>query len=111
MASPIKTKPLSGTGLNLSELGLGSSHGRQAPADVIDKAKRIEQVCSSHNIALPAAALLMPISHPLVATVIPGPRSRVEVQDILNWWNLDIPTSLWSDLKTEGLMHPETPTP
>lgn len=82
-----------------------------APADVTDKAKQIERVCSSHGIPLPAAALQMPIAHPLVATVIPGPRSRAEVKDVLNWWQLEIPTSLWSDLKSEGLMHPETPVP
>jgi len=82
-----------------------------APAEVIDKAKKIERVCSSHGIPLPAAALQMPIAHPLVATVIPGPRSRAEVQDILSWWKLEIPVSLWSDLKSEKLMHPDTPSP
>ena len=80
-----------------------------APAEVIEKAKKIEQVCLSHGVPLPAAALQMPIAHPLVASVIPGPRSPAEVHDILEWWKLDIPTSLWSDLKSEGLMHPEAP--
>jgi len=82
-----------------------------APAKVIDKAKKIENICASHNIPLPAAALQFPVAHPLVATVIPGPRSRMEVQDIFNWWNLDIPASLWSDIKSEGLMHPDSPVP
>lgn len=82
-----------------------------APSEVIGKAARVQTVCASHNIPLPAAALQMPVAHPLVATVIPGPRSRAEVQDIFDWWNLDIPASLWSDLKTEGLMHPDTPVP
>jgi len=82
-----------------------------APADVIDKAKNIERVCSSHGVPLPAAALQMPIANPLVATVIPGPRSAAEMQDILNWWKLEIPLSLWSDLKSEGLMHLNTPVP
>ena len=82
-----------------------------APNDVIEKAQQIEKVCSSHNIPLPAAALQFPIAHPQVATVIPGPRSRAEARDILNWWKLEIPQSLWSDLKAEGLMHPETPVP
>jgi len=69
-----------------------------APSEVIGKAARVQTVCASHNIPLPAAALQMPVAHPLVATVIPGPRSRAEVQDIFDWWNLDIPASLWSDL-------------
>lgn len=82
-----------------------------APTEVIDKARRIKEVCESHRVPLPAAALQMPVAHPLVATVIPGPRSRAEVRDIFDWWNHDIPVSLWSDLKSEGLMHAETPTP
>ena len=82
-----------------------------APTEVIGKAKRLEQVCSSHGVPLPAAALQFPIHHPVVATVIPGPRSRDEVRDIFSWWGLDIPVSLWSDLKSEGLMHPDTPMP
>lgn len=82
-----------------------------APTEVIDKARRIKEVCESHGVPLPAAALQMPVAHPLVATVIPGPRSRAEVRDIFDWWNHDIPVSLWSDLKSEGLMHAETPTP
>jgi len=82
-----------------------------APADVIEKAKKIKEVCSSHDIPLPAAALQFPIAHPQVATVIPGPRSRAEAREILNWWKLDIPSSLWSDLKSEGLMQPDTPVP
>ena len=82
-----------------------------APERVIEKAKRIAEVCESHGVPLPAAAPQFPVAHPLVATVIPGPRSRSEVRDIFDWWNLSIPASLWSDLKTEGLMNPATPTP
>ena len=82
-----------------------------APARVVEKARLLDKVCSSHGVPLPAAALQLPVAHPLVATVIPGPRSRAEVREIFDWWSHDIPASLWSDLKTEGLMHPDTPTP
>ncbi len=82
-----------------------------APENVIDTARRISKVCESHGVPLPAAALQFPVAHPLVATVIPGPRSPLEVQDIFDWWNLNIPVALWSDLKSEGLMHPDAPTP
>ena len=33
------------------------------------------------------------------------------MSDILSWWNQEIPDSLWSDLKSENLLHPDTPTP
>jgi len=83
----------------------------KAPTDVIDKAKRIAAVCESHRVPLPAAALQFPLGSPLVASVIPGPRSRAEMQQILAWFQHDIPTSLWTDLQTEQLMHPAAPLP
>jgi D-threo-aldose 1-dehydrogenase len=83
----------------------------QAPADVIDKAKRINSVCESHGVPLPAAALQFPLGSTLVASVIPGPRSRQEMQQILAWFALEVPASLWSDLRSEGLLHPEAPIP
>jgi len=80
-----------------------------APGSVAEKVKKIENICSSYKVPLPAAALQFPLANPLVSTVIPGPRSRKEVQDIFNWWNHEIPLSLWSDLKSEGLMHADAP--
>lgn len=83
----------------------------KAPASVIDKASAINDICSAHNIPLPAAALQFPIAHPLVSSVIPGPRSRAEMSTIFDWWDLDIPAALWTDLKTAGLLHENAPLP
>lgn len=83
----------------------------KAPDDVIQKAKGISEICAAHNIPLPAAAVQFPLGHPLVSSVIPGPRTGAEMTDILNWYQLDIPSSLWSDLKTAGLLREDAPTP
>lgn len=83
----------------------------KAPTDVIDKAIKIKSVCDSHNIPLPAAALRFPLAHPIVSTIIPGPRSGAEMKSILQWWQLDIPASLWSDLQNEGLLAEGAPVP
>lgn len=83
----------------------------KAPADVMDRAQRIARVCESHAVPLPAAALQFPLGHPIVASVIPGPRSRAESRGVLDWFGLDIPSSLWSDLRSEGLLHPDAPLP
>ena len=83
----------------------------RAPADVVARAQAIQRVCEQHGVPLPAAALQFPRANPLVSSVIPGPRSRREMQDILGWWQLPIPDSLWSDLRNEGLLHPDAPTP
>ena len=83
----------------------------QAPAAVIEKVTNISRVCESHQIPLPAAALQFPLGSLLVASVIPGPRSGNEMQQIVEWFNLDIPVSLWTDLKTEGLLDEQSPVP
>jgi len=82
-----------------------------APADVIDKAKQISDICAAHQIPLPAAALQFPIAHKNVSTVIPGPRSAAEMSTILDWWDITIPAALWADLKTAGLLQPDAPVP
>ncbi len=83
----------------------------QAPASVIQHAQAIDQVCKAHHVPLAAAALQFPLGSPLVASVIPGPRSRHEMQQILTWFEFDIPAVLWSDLKSAGLLHGDASTP
>ncbi|MBX2823538.1 MAG: aldo/keto reductase [Gammaproteobacteria bacterium] len=82
-----------------------------APPDVVEKARRIAGICEDHKIPLPAAALQFPLAHQQVSTVIPGPRSAAEMAAILDWWSLDIPVALWSDLKTAGLVRDDAPVP
>ena len=83
----------------------------KAPADVLEHARKLNDVCEAHNIPLPAASLQFPLGEPLVSSVIPGPRSAKEMQQILDWWALKIPASLWSDLKNEQLLHVEAKVP
>ena len=83
----------------------------KAPAQVVDRVKAIAHVCQSHGVALPAAALQFPLGSSLVSSVIPGPRSRNDMQQIIEWFSQDIPTSLWSDLQTAGLLHENAPLP
>lgn len=82
-----------------------------APASVTDRVRRIAAVCESHSVPLPAAALQFPLGSPLVASIIPGPRSRAEARQNIEWFGLDIPSSLWSDLADEGLLAEGTPLP
>jgi len=83
----------------------------KAPDDVMKKAQAISQVCKSHGIALQAAALQFPLGHPIVASVIPGPRSRLESEQNLAWFETSIPESLWTDLKNEKLLDEQAPVP
>ncbi len=83
----------------------------KAPPEVVSKVKRITAVCDSHGIPLAAAALQYPLGSPLVASVIPGPRSRMEMQQVVEWFNTDISSSFWSDLQNEGLLDKAAPVP
>ncbi|MGB0920062.1 MAG: aldo/keto reductase [Alphaproteobacteria bacterium] len=82
-----------------------------APQDVVARAKALGAICADHQVPLAAAALAFPAAHPLVASVIPGPRSAPELQQILDWAKTDIPASLWDDLKSAKLLAINAPTP
>jgi D-threo-aldose 1-dehydrogenase len=71
----------------------------------------LEAVCRSHGVPLPAAALQFPLAYPAVAAVIPGFASATEVRAGVERFQAAIPDSLWSDLRTEGLIDPRAPIP
>lgn len=82
-----------------------------APQNIIDKVKKLAEVCEAHNVAMPAAAMQFPLGHPSVSCVIPGPRNQQELLGILEWARAEIPDAFWSDLKSSGLIGPDRPLP
>ena len=82
-----------------------------APADVIAKVRAMEAVCDSHGVPLAAAALQFPLAHKLVASVIPGLDSPARVAQTLALYRHAIPAELWRDLKADGLLREDAPTP
>lgn len=83
----------------------------EAPVPVRERVALLQAVCEAHSVPLPAAALQFPIAHPVVEWVVPGARKPDELQQILAWSETGIPTGLWADLKSEGLLDPSAPTP
>jgi D-threo-aldose 1-dehydrogenase len=82
-----------------------------APPAILERVRRIESICKRHDVPLAAAALQFPYGHPAVATVIPGTRTRAEVEQNVALLQMPIPANLWDQLKAEGLMHPDAPCP
>ncbi len=82
-----------------------------APAEVIARVKQLQAVCDAHDVPLPAAALQFPLAHPAVCAIIPGPRTAAEFNENLPLFTRKIPAGLWSDLKAQGLLHPDAPVP
>lgn len=83
----------------------------KAPAEIVRKVDIIKAVCAEFNVDMPAAALKFPLTHPAVASVIPGPRTGTEMQQILDWWATDIPDALWDAIADKGLFASGTPLP
>ncbi|GAA1668386.1 aldo/keto reductase [Nonomuraea maheshkhaliensis] len=75
-----------------------------APAELLDKAKRIAHVCHRHGVSLPQAAMAFPLRHPAVATIVVGARAPEEVVRNAELWSRPVPEELWEDLRAEGLL-------
>ena len=83
------------------------------PLDEATQAKvtRIAAICHRHGVPTAAAAIQFPLAHPAVHGLLTGPETGDQMRQNLGWWTLPIPDALWADLKSEGLLPPEAPTP
>ena len=75
----------------------------------MDRVRRIDAICRAHGVALGAAALQFPLTHPSVVSVIPGMASPEQVAFNAARMADPIPDALWSDLKAAGLLHAAAP--
>jgi D-threo-aldose 1-dehydrogenase len=90
----------------------GATYNYQpATPEVIERVDRIAAVCGRHGVALASAALQFPLHHPAVASVIPGARSPAEIAANLATFEAKVPQALWAELKAEGLLRADAPTP
>ena len=76
---------------------------------LIHKARRIDAVCNRHGVPIKAAAIQFPLAHPVVASVLCGARSAAELQENVKMAQFPIPSTLWSELKSEGLLAKQAP--
>jgi D-threo-aldose 1-dehydrogenase len=82
-----------------------------APAHILAKVARMEAVCARYDVPLPSAALQFVVAHPAVSSFIAGTRTVDQLKQNLEWFDFPIPSELWSDLKREGLLRDDAPTP
>lgn len=83
----------------------------KAPGEVVDKARALGAVAEEFRVPLAAAALQFPLGNDLVTSVIPGPRNKAELQQILSWFDMPIPSDFWSALREKGLIEEAAPVP
>jgi D-threo-aldose 1-dehydrogenase len=89
------------------------AHFNYLPADraLLAKARAIREICDKHGVPLAAAAVQFPLAHPRVCTVLVGPRTIGELETDLSLFEVEIPARLWADLRHEGLLGADIPTP
>jgi D-threo-aldose 1-dehydrogenase len=82
-----------------------------APQEWIDRALAIKAVCERHGVPSRAAALQFPYAHPVVSCVVAGVRTVPHLDDTLANLTFPIPDDLWAELRAEGLLREDAPTP
>ncbi len=83
----------------------------KAPNSVVKKVQSLKMVAKQFEVSLPGAALQFPLANPIVSSVIPGPRSSKELNQIFKWCSEKIPADFWTTLKSTGLLDERAPTP
>jgi D-threo-aldose 1-dehydrogenase len=82
-----------------------------AEKEMIEKTVKIKNICDNHNVPMMAAAIQFSLHHPAIPTIVMGPRSADQVESNVEMFKVDIPNDLWKELKHEGLLPDEAPTP
>jgi D-threo-aldose 1-dehydrogenase len=105
-----------GGGLNSGILATGAVPGAKynyapAPEHIMERVRKIEAVCKSHDVPLPAAALQFLLAHPAVASHVPGTRTVEQMDQNVAWMSHPIPPAFWQDLKHQGLLRQDAPVP
>jgi D-threo-aldose 1-dehydrogenase len=81
------------------------------PAEWLDRAMRIKAVCDHNGVPLRAAAIQFPLAHPAVASIAAGVRTPTHLDEYPLFMRQAIPAGLWVDLRAEGLIRDDAPTP
>ncbi len=83
----------------------------KAPSEIVEKARALGALAEEFSIPLAAAALHFPLGNPIISSVIPGPRSKEELEQIIPWFETPIPSDFWSALYDRGLVDDRAPHP
>lgn len=80
-----------------------------APAPVLEKARKINAICERHGVPLNRAALHFARAHPTITSLVVGAVKPAEVEANVDALAAPMPAALWQDLRSAGLIEAETP--
>ena len=72
---------------------------RAATDDEIDTAVDFRDAFAQHGIPLQAAAIQFPLQHPAISSVGIGARNATQSKGNVDFFNWNIPSALWRELK------------
>jgi aryl-alcohol dehydrogenase-like predicted oxidoreductase len=94
----------------LADPGPGATYDYQAaPAQVVERARRIASICAGYGLPLGAVALQFVLRHPAVTAAVIGARSAAEITEDAGYLELTVPEELFAQLTAEGLIPPVIP--
>jgi D-threo-aldose 1-dehydrogenase len=79
-----------------------------APTELLRRANAIADVCESHGVTLPEAALAFPLLHPAVVSVVVGVRDAAQMNSNIERYSKPIPAALWTELVSQHLLPDST---
>ncbi|MSR81480.1 MAG: aldo/keto reductase [Candidatus Latescibacteria bacterium] len=82
-----------------------------APPQIIEKARQLEEVAARHQVSIKAAASQFALAHPAITTIIPGTRQPSRVDENFELLSEKIPAAFWDELKERELIRREAPVP
>jgi D-threo-aldose 1-dehydrogenase len=89
----------------LADPGPGATYDyRPAPAEVAERARRLQAACAGIGVSLGAVALRFVLRHPAVTAAVIGARSPEEIREDAGFLSAAIPDDLFAELAAEGLL-------
>jgi D-threo-aldose 1-dehydrogenase len=81
------------------------------PPDIAERVAAIGAACQAHGVPMARAALHFVVAHPVVVSVIPGGQNVEQTRENAHLLDEEIPAAFWADLKEQGLIRADAPTP
>ncbi|MBB5163769.1 aldo/keto reductase [Mycobacterium sp. AZCC_0083] len=97
----LATGPISGARFNYAA----------ADANILARAKQLQDVCRRHDVPLAAVAVQFAYAHPVVVSACIGARDEKQQTRNAELFESSVPGELWDDLRAADLIRSDAPIP
>ena len=73
-----------------------------APAALVERARRLQEVCKRYGATLPEAALAFPLRHASVRSVLIGAMSSAQLAQNLGSFGRELPAAFWAEIEASS---------